>query len=175
MNIIKSNRTNIRFIEPEDWHSLKKIWNDFNESPFVYYDVVHDTKDEILVEMSKRWANATKNGTDHMFFAICIESEMIGFFSVNKRTNYHEIGYGFMNKFQGYGYAYESLKTLCQFLKSVGLRKLQAGTAIENESSTKLLEKVGFKLISTEQLSFHKDSHGNDILFTGGVYELELY
>ena len=34
----------------------------------------------------------------------------------------------------------------------------------------KLLEKLGFVLTETESLSFHKDEHGKDIVFEGGIF-----
>ena len=33
---------------------------------------------------------------------------------------------------------------------------------------------LGFKLIGKEKVSFHKDADGNDIVFDGGVFELNL-
>ena len=33
---------------------------------------------------------------------------------------------------------------------------------------------VGFQLVGTERISFHKDSEGNDIYFEGGNFVKEL-
>ena len=40
--------------------------------------------------------------------------------------------------------------------------------------SAALLKSLGFELIETEKVSFYKDDSGNDIVFDGGVFELDL-
>ena len=40
--------------------------------------------------------------------------------------------------------------------------------------SVGLLNSVGFQLVGTERISFHKDSEGNDIYFEGGNFVKEL-
>ena len=44
--ILKTERLNIRHIEPNDWKSIKEIWKDFNNSPFSQYDMPHNTDDD---------------------------------------------------------------------------------------------------------------------------------
>ena len=41
-----------------------------------------------------------------------------------------------------------------------------------NTPSVSLLKSLGFELIGTESVSFYKDSQGNDIVFEGGIFEL---
>lgn len=48
-----------------------------------------------------------------------------------------------------------------------------AGTALKNTPSCKLLGKLGFALVGTETLSFHKDENGKDITFEGGNFILQ--
>ena len=43
-----------------------------------------------------------------------------------------------------------------------------------NLPSVGLLNSVGFQLVGTERISFHKDSEGNDIYFEGGNFVKEL-
>lgn len=59
---------------------------------------------------------------------------------------------------------------------AVGMRhcKRYAGTAKNNLPSVGLLNSVGFQLVGTERISFHKDSEGNDIYFEGGNFVKEL-
>ena len=70
------------------------------------------------------------------------------------------------------GYAKESLAALIEYLTTIGIKKLTAGTAINNTPSVSLLKSLGFELIETEKVSFYKDEHGNDIFFEGGIFEL---
>ena len=168
---LKTERLNIRHIEPNDWKSIKEIWIDFNTSSLSQYDMPHNTDDDDVRERIAKWADASK-GTKHIFFAVCLDETVIGFFSFNIREDSHELGYCFHSKYQGKGYAKESLAALIEYLTTIGIKKLTAGTAINNIPSVSLLKSLGFELIETEKVSFYKDEHGNDIFFEGGIFEL---
>ena len=43
-----------------------------------------------------------------------------------------------------------------------------------NLPSVKLLKSLGFELVDTEKVSFYKDDEGNDIIFDGGIFELNV-
>ena len=171
--LLKTKRLIIRHIEPNDWKNIKEIWEDFNNSPFSEYDMPHNTDEEDVKTRISRWADAS-SGLEHIFFAVCLEGVVIGFFSFNIRKDSHEIGYCFHSRYQGSGYAKESLAALIEYLRTIGIKKLTAGTAINNTPSVALLKSVGFKLIGTEKVSFYKDEHGNDITFEGGNFELNI-
>ena len=171
--ILKTERLIIRHIEPDDWKSIKEIWKDFNSSPFSQYDMPHNTDDDDVRQRIEKWA-AASNGTEHIFFAVCLNKTVIGFFSFNIRENSHELGYCFHSKYQGKGYAKESLKALIEYLPAIGIKKLSAGTAINNTPSVSLLKSLGFELTETEKVTFYKDEHGNDIFFEGGIFKLNL-
>ena len=171
--LLKTNRLTIRHIEPGDWKNIKEIWQDFNNSPFSQYDMPHNTDDEDVKNRISKWANASK-GFEHIFFAVCLEEIVIGFYSFNIRENSHELGYCFSSAYQGKGYAKESLKALIEYLPEIGIKKLSAGTAINNVPSVSLLKSLGFVLTGTEKVSFYKDEEGNDIVFEGGKFELNI-
>ncbi len=99
---------------------------------------------------------------------------VIGFISLNIRMDGYEIGYGFLDQYQGKGYAKESLLAIFDYMKEQGVKKIYAGTAKNNLPSVGLLNSVGFQLVGTERISFHKDSEGNDIYFEGGNFVKEL-
>ena len=73
-----------------------------------------------------------------------------------------------------YRYAKESHLALINYMRELGIKRLTAGTAINNIPSVALLKSLGFELIETEKVSFYKDADGNDIVFDGGVFELNL-
>ena len=171
--LIKIERLIIRHIEPNDWENIKEIWIDFNASTFSQYDMPHNTDDNDVRGRIAKWA-AASSGTEHIFFASCLGETVIGFFSFNIREDSHELGYCFHSKYQGKGYAKESLKALIEYLPAIGIKKLTAGTALNNVPSVSLLKSLGFKLIGTEKVSFYKDEHGNDIFFEGGIFELNV-
>ena len=170
---IKTQRLTVRLVETADWRALQRIWNAINDTEFAQYDSPHPTDDETLIKKITAWANACK-GTDHLFWMICLNNEVIGFFSFNKHLHGYEVGYGFHPEHHGKGYAYESFTALIDLMKKAGITELCAGTALKNTPSVKLLTKSGFKLVETESVSFYKDKNGNDISFDGGVFKLYL-
>lgn len=171
---MKTKRLTIRPIEADDWPALKEIWEDFNRSPYVIYDNVKSTDPDEVKTRIARWAEATQNGKEHIFMVTCYEDKVIGFTSLNAYADGYDIGYGFLDRFQGKGYAAESLSAIAEYAKNLGARKLYAGTAIKNLPSMALLKRLGFTLVGTEQVSFHKDEQGNDICFEGGNFEKAL-
>ena len=63
---------------------------------------------------------------------------------------------------------------LIDHMRDLGIKRLTAGTAINNTPSVALLRSLGFELIETEKVSFYKDADGNDIVFDGSVFQLML-
>ena len=172
--LLKTDRLTIRRIEKDDWKSIKEIWVDFNASVTSQYDMPHPTDDEEVRKRIAKWIN-TSNGTDHMFFAICLDDTVIGYSAFNIREASHEIGYCFHSAYHGKGYAKESHIALFDYLRTLGITKFTAGTALNNLPSVSLLKSLGFKLIGTENVSFYKDDNWNDIIFEGGIFELDYF
>ena len=171
--MLKTERLTIRHVAADDWKSIKEIWVDFNASALSQYDRPHNTDDEDVQRRIAKWA-AANSGTEHMFFAICLGENVIGYSAFNIREDGHEIGYCFHSAYHGKGYAKESHLALFDYMRDFGIKKLTAGTAINNTPSVSLLKSLGFELIETEKVSFYKDADGNDIVFDGGVFELIL-
>lgn len=167
--LLKTERLTIRHIVADDWESIREIWADFNASAFSQYDKPHNTEAEDVRTRIARWA-AANSGTEHMFFAICLDDTMIGYSAFNKRADGYEIGYCFHSAYHGKGYAKESHIALFDYLRTLGITKFTAGTAINNIPSVSLLKSLGFTLVGTENVSFYKDVQGNDIVFEGGIF-----
>ena len=170
--LIRTDRLTIRHIEADDWKSIKEIWVDFNSSALSQYDKPHNTDDVDVQRRIAKWAGVN-SGTEHMFFAICLGNSVIGFSAFNIREDGHEIGYCFHSAYHGKGYAKESHIALFKYLRTLGITKFTAGTAINNTPSVSLFKTLGFELIGTENVSFYKDAQGNDIVFEGGIFKLD--
>lgn len=168
---MKTERLEVRFVEKTDWRSIRAIWEDFKKTEYVFYDTDKNTDDEAVKSRIAKWAYHTRNGQEHLFFAVCLNDEVIGYVSLNSREEGYEIGYGFRNEVQGRGYAKESMSAILNYMKAAGVPKIFAGTALKNYPSVGLLKSLGFELMGTESLSFHKDKEGSDILFEGGLFE----
>ena len=169
--LLKIAGLTVRHIVSDDWKSIKDIWVDFNASALSQYDKPHNTDDEDVRQRIAKWAEAN-SGTDHMFFAVCLDDNVIGYSAFNIRENGYEIGYCFHSAYHGKGYAKESHLALFDYLRTLGITKFIAGTAINNIPSVSLLKSLGFELVDTEEVSFYKDAEGNDIVFEGGIFEL---
>ena len=168
---LKTERLTIRRIIEEDWKGLQRIWKDFSNSEYAQYDMPHVTADEDVRARVCKWAKYI-NSNEHMFFAICIGDTIIGYIAFNIRGNSHEIGYCFLSDYHGMGYAKESHIALFDYLRTIGITKFTAGTGMGNTPSVSLLKSLGFALIGTENVSFYKDAQGTDIVFEGGIFEL---
>ena len=169
--LLKTERLTIRHIVADDWKSIRDIWVDFNSSEHAQYDTPHITEDANVQARIAKWA-AANSGTEHMFFAICLDETVIGYIAFNIRENGHEIGYCFHSAYHGKGYARESMLALFDYLRTLNIIKFSAGTGLNNTPSVKLLTSLGFKLVEQEKVSFYKDNTGNDIVFDGGIFEI---
>lgn len=171
--LLKTQRLTIRHVVAEDWKSIKEIWMDFNASAFSQYDRPKDTADEKVQTRIASWA-AANGSAEHMFFAVCLDDALVGYISFNKREDGYEIGYCFHSAYQGKGYAKESHLALFKELGALGITKFTAGTALKNTPSVALLKSLGFTLVATESVSFYKDALGDNIVFEGGIFELNM-
>ncbi len=169
--LLKTERLTIRPIVEDDWKCIQEIWEDFHRSPFSQYDKPHSANDEDVRARIAKWA-AANNGTEHMFFAVCLNHTPIGYSAFNVREDGYELGYCFHSAYHGKGYAKESHIALFNYLGTLGITKFTAGTAINNIPSVSLLKSLGFTMVGTENVSFYKDAQGNDIVFEGGIFEL---
>ncbi len=168
-----TKRLELRRIREDDWESVQKIWEDFGRSDYAQYDKPHGTQSDEVRARIARWANEA-HSHEHYFFAVCLEANMIGYAAFNKREDSYELGYCFHSDYFGNGYAKESLLALFAYLRTQGVRKITAGTALLNHPSVRLLRSLGFEQIGEEDVSFYQDAQGNDIVFRGGVFALMI-
>ena len=168
--LLKTERLSIRHVIADDWKRIRDIWVDFNSSEYAKYDTPHITENANVQARIAKWA-AANSGTEHMFFAICLDEIVIGYIAFNIRENGYEIGYCLHSAYHGKGYAKESVLALFDYLQTLDITNFSAGTAINNTPSVKLLSSLGFKLVEQEKVSFYKDADGYDIVFDGGIFE----
>ena len=170
--VIRTERLTIRKITAEDWESIRDIWVDFNAAPLSGYDMLHSTDDADVKSRIARWA-AANSGTEHMFFAVCMEEKLIGYIAFNQREDGYEIGYCFHSAYHHMGCAKESHQALFKNLEAMGIKRFIVRTALQNTPSVALLKSLGFEQIGTEKVSFYQDTEGNDIVFDGGIFALK--
>ena len=169
--MIETERLLLRRVEKNDWKAIQKIWKNEAKSPYAQYDNIKELDDISVSKRIERWGQEA-NRDEHIFFAVCLNRDIIGYISANRCDNAYEIGYCFHSDYHGKGYAKESMLSVISYLQNIGVSRLIAGTAIKNIPSIKLLNALGFAQVGSEQVSFHKDAYGNDIYFDGGIFEL---
>jgi [ribosomal protein S5]-alanine N-acetyltransferase len=84
--------------------------------------------------------------------------ESIGICGLLKRESLDDvdIGFAFLEKFWGQGYAYESAAATLDYGRNVlGLKRIIAITTPTNQSSIKLLEKIGLRFEKMIQMPGH--------------------
>jgi RimJ/RimL family protein N-acetyltransferase len=101
-------------------------------------------------------ASYVKNGFGLWLVALKETGESIGMCGLIKRDTLEDvdIGYAFLPKFWGKGYAVESARAVKDYAKEViGLKRLVAIVDAANESSIRVLEKIGLKFERMVRLS----------------------
>lgn len=169
---ITTKRLTIRRITAGDWKALQRIWKDFACSEYAMYDIPHPTADEEVQTKAAKWAEYNRS-MEHLFFAVCLGEEMIGYIALHSRENGYETGYCFHSHYHGQGYAGESHRAIFDHLGKAGITRFTAGAALNNKPSVSLLRSLGFKMVGTESVAFHKDAQGNDLVFQGGIFALD--
>lgn len=172
--LITTARLTVRPVSAEDWPAVQKVWRDFDESEYRYYDTPKDISDAAVASRIARWAEAAGEWEEHLFFAVCLGEAVIGYVSLNARPGGYELGYGFQSAYHGRGYAKEALAAILAFMKERGTGDIYAGTALLNAPSVRLLRSLGFVRTGTERLAFRKDAAGNGVFFEGGLFALPL-
>lgn len=90
---------------------------------------------------------------DSYEFAILVDGKFagnIGFF--NPKKGEYELGYFVLKKFRNKGIATKATKKMLDFgFNKLKLKKIWAGTDINNPSSSRVLKKLGFEKIKTDK------------------------
>ena len=167
IHTIQTERLSIRRIRAEDWKDIQAIWVSAAKSVYAQYDRPNDLDDD-SVQTRVADLDLFAESDAHIFLAICLNNRVIGYFSLNER------GDCFHSDFHGKGYARESLRAVLGFLRNRGVPFVEAGTALRNTPSLRLLRSLGFEFCGTEMVSFYQDTEGKDIFFDGGIFVRRL-
>ena len=173
IHTIQTERLSIRRIRAEDWKDIQAIWVSAAKSVYAQYDRPNDLDDASVQSRVARLGVFAESDA-HIFLAVCLKNRVIGYFSLNERGEGYELGYCFHSDFHGKGYARESLGAVLGFLRNRGVPFVEAGTALRNTPSLRLLRSLGFELRGTEKVSFYQDAEGKDIFFDGGIFVRRL-
>ncbi len=174
IHMFTTERLCIRRVRSDDWQAMQAIWADQAGSVYAQYDRPNDTGDTAVRRRIEKWA-AFAESDEHLFYAVCLQDSVIGYTALHRRDGgAYEMGYCFHSRWHGHGYARESIAAILKNMKARGASRITAGTGLKNTPSVRLLLALGFRQTGTENVSFYRDSHGNPIVFEGGLFELNL-
>mgnify|MGYP000548390826 CR=1 FL=1 len=163
---LESKRLIIRDIEINDASFYFELFNDPDWIRFIS-DKNLKSVDETAAYLTKMKAENSKLGELGFFTVLLKEAnEAIGVSTALKRDKleYVDIGYGFLPKARGKGYATEATKLIIKYVhKKFKQTKVLAFTMPENENSQKLLKRLDFKFV------------GNQVIFDNEVDAVFVY
>ena len=153
--MIETNRLTLRQLTPDDAEFILKLFNEPSWLRFIGdkgVKTVEDARSYILngpVEMYSRLGFG-------LYLVELKEGLSIGMCGLIKRDALEDvdIGFAFLPEYWGKGYAYEAADAVMSYAASVlNLKRIVAITSVDNDSSAKLLEKLGFSFERMIKLS----------------------
>lgn len=170
---LETERLLLRNFEPNDWEDLLEITQEYEQSDMALYDQEYPQTSEGVKDILKFL------GSGNEFAAVLVKNQpkVIGLVQFQRKKEYvdevvHGLGGIFNSNFRGKGYAFEAFKIALKYLfEELGIDKCIAGTAVVNNKSRKLVERLGFREVTQKQVHFRKNSNGNPINFMYIIYE----
>jgi len=158
---IKTKRLVIRNFAEDDYNDLYEYLSDKDIYRF-------EPGEPITIETAKKLCN--ERSKTNKFLAVQLKNKVIGHIYFNQMEPQKlltwEAGFIFNKKYQGKGYATESLMAVIEYgFKNMNIHKIIAHCNPKNVSSWKLLERVKMKREGKlrENIFFNKDEEGNPI------------
>jgi RimJ/RimL family protein N-acetyltransferase len=148
MKILETERLILREIDERDDAFMLDL---LNQPSFIKYIGDRNVRD---LEQSREFIESRyrKSYRDNGFGLYAVElketGEVIGICGFVRRDSLPDtdIGFAFLPAFERKGYAFESARAVMEYGRTVlGLKRVLAITTQDNESSGRLLEKLGFK------------------------------
>lgn len=161
---INTKRLRIREMREEDWPAMQAIFADFNRSKLAKYDRPMPEADDEARALTRAFAESG------LFFSVLLNGAPIGYIGFHEDGGKYDLGYCFSSAHHSRGYACESAQAVLEYMRRArNAQVFTAGTALDNLPSRRLLEKLGFRLVSTQTMSFD-----GQFSFEGGNYRLDL-
>jgi [ribosomal protein S5]-alanine N-acetyltransferase len=171
MFTLETDRLILRNFMVSDCEVLHEMIVQYEASEVAAYDQQWPTSAEEIKGITEWFASGDN------FLAVCLKdtTQFIGYVALNPEEGEEEynIGYVFNSHYHGHGYATEA----CTAILDRAFGQLQAervitGTAAANQSSCRLLERLGFQKIGEKISSFKNAEDGTPIEFLGYMYAM---
>ena len=156
MNILETERLFLRQFSAQDAEFILELVNEPSFIQNIGDRGVRTLEDARAYILNGPVASYAKNGFGLYRVALKETGESIGMCGLIKRDTLEDvdIGYAFLPKFWGKGFAVEAARAVIDFAKDViGLKRVVAITDPANEGSIRVLEKIGLRFERMVRLS----------------------
>lgn len=156
MNILETERLFLRQFSAQDAEFILELVNEPSFIQNIGDRGVRTLEDARAYILNGPVASYAKNGFGLYLVALKETGESIGMCGLIKRDTLEDvdIGYAFLPKFWGKGFAVEAARAVRDFAKDViGLKRVVAITDPANEGSIRVLEKIGLRFERMVRLS----------------------
>ncbi len=153
---IETERLILREIVPEDLDGMFELDADpevhryLGNKPVVSkeqtIEIIKNVRQQYIDNGIARWAVIEKSSNNFIGWSgLKLENK-----PTNNHVNYYDIGYRFLKKYWGQGYAYESANASLQYaFHQLKVSEVFASAACDNIASNKILQKIGLQFIET--------------------------
>ena len=153
---IETERLILRALKNKDANGMFELDSDPLVHQFLGNNPVFSL-DQSIADISFIQAQYMENGIGRWAVIEKDSNQFIGWCGLkliketnNNHSNYYDIGYRFIRRFWGKGYATESAQAVIDYgFKELNLQQIIGIADIENTGSIKVLEKLGLKKINT--------------------------
>jgi len=156
MKVLETDRLILRRLTVEDGEFILELLNDPSWLRFIGDKGVNTLEDACDYILNSPVAMYERLGFGLYLTELKGEGVPIGICGLIKRDSLEDvdIGFAFLPKFRGEGYAYESASAVMAYGKrTFGLDRMVAITSPDNYVSARLLEKLGFSFEKMVKLS----------------------
>lgn len=155
MDVLETPRLRLRPLAPDDAPFIFELLNDPSWIRFIGDRNIRTLNDARGYITTKVMAMYERHGVGSLLTELKATGEPLGICGLIKRDGLEDmdIGFAFLPRYWAKGYAFESAKACIDHGREVlGLRRIVAINSSGNESSARLLEKLGLKFERTVSL-----------------------
>lgn len=148
MRVIETERLSLRHLSADDTEFILELLNEPSWILNIGDRGVRTDADARLYIMNGPVASYEQFGFGLYLVELKESGVPIGICGLLKRDSLEEIeiGFAFLPRFWSQGYAYESASAVMDYGRNVlGLTRIVAVTTLDNQSSIKVLEKIGLR------------------------------
>lgn len=156
LNVLETERLTLRKLSADDAEFILELLNEPSFIKNIGDKGVRTSSDAVRYIQNGPVASYERFGFGLYLVQLKDGSVPIGICGLLKRDTLPDVdvGFAFLPKFWSKGYAFESASAVMKYGRTVlGIGRIVAITAPENDGSIKVLEKIGFKLDRMIRLS----------------------